>query len=319
MIPLSILDLTPIKQGGSVAQTFRESIDLAKQAEGWGYKRYWLVEHHNTPAVASAATTVLMGHIAGETNVIRIGAGGIMLPYHAPLVVAEQFGTLCALYPGRIDLGLGRGIASNAITLQALRRTSGNLEGFAQDISELLSYFHPSQGSPVRAVPGEGTDLPIWILGASIGAAALAAELGLAFAFAAHFAPDQLEMAVAAYRARFKPSRYLSKPLLMVSLTIIVAESDDEARFLFSSTQHASDEPLPPPVADYEASLTPERAQILRSYMRYAMVGAPQTVQRKLTEFIARHKPDELIITARLYNHDARLRSFELLSRIPFS
>ncbi len=317
MIPLSILDLTPIKQGGSVAATLRETLALARHAESLGYHRYWLVEHHNTPSVAAAATAVVMGHVAGGTKTIRVGAGGIMLPNHAPIMVAEQFGTLAALYPGRIDLGLGRGIASDPATLQALRRVPGDMAEFPRDVQELLYFLRPSApGQTVRAIPGEGADVPVWILGSSIGGAQLAASLGLAFAYASHFAPDQLEVALAAYRGRFMPSVHLDRPKVMLSLTVVAADSDEEARLHFSSAQQATDAPLPPPIPDYETRLDPQRLALIRNVFRHCVVGGPDTVAKGVADFIARYRPDEVIVTAQIFDPAARLRSFEILAQV---
>ncbi len=321
MIPLSVLDLTPIRQGGSAAATFRETVALAQAAERLGFHRYWLVEHHNTPSVAGAATAVLMAHVAAHTKTIRVGAGGIMLPNHAPLMVAEQFGTLAALHPGRIDLGLGRGIASDPETLKALRRQPNDAAEFPQDVEELLGFLKPATaGQPnlpnkkVRAVPGEGTELPVWILGSSLGGADLAARLGLPFAYASHFAPDQLDVALAAYRGRFKPSAFLDKPQVMLSLTVVAAETDEEARLLFSSAQAATDAPLPPPVRDYEKTLDPKRLALIQALFRHAVVGGPETVAKGLAAFIARYRPDEVIAVTQVFDPAARARSFEILS-----
>jgi luciferase family oxidoreductase group 1 len=315
MTPLSILDLTPIKQGGGVAATFRETTELAQHAQALGYKRYWLVEHHNTQSVAGAATAVLMAHVAAHTKTIRIGAGGIMLPNHAPLMVAEQFGTLAALYPGRIDLGLGRGVPCDAATLQALRRTPNDTAEFPRNVQELLFFLKPAApGQRVRAVPGEGADVPVWLLGSSLGGAQLAASLGLPFAFAAHFAPDQLDVALATYRARFTPSAWLDKPQVMLSLTVVAADTDEEARLLFSSAQQATDAPLPPPIANYEKTLEPQRLAPIKNAFRHSVVGGPDTVAKGVTDFIARYRPDEVIVTAQIYDHAARLKSFEILS-----
>jgi luciferase family oxidoreductase group 1 len=316
MIPLSILDLTPIKRGGNAAATFRETLELARHAEALGYHRYWLVEHHNTPSVAGAATAVVMAHVAAGTKTIRVGAGGIMLPNHAPIMVAEQFGTLAALYPGRIDLGLGRGIANDPATLQALRRSPGDQAEFPRDVQELLFFLRPAAvGQKVRAIPGEGAQVPVWILGSSLGGAQLAASLGLPFAFASHFAPDQLEVALAAYRGRFVPSPYGDKPKVMLSLTVVAAETDQEARLLFSSAQQATDAPLPPPIADYEKTLEPQRLALIRNVFRHSVVGGPDTVAKGVAEFIARYRPDEIIVAAQIFDHAARLRSFEILAR----
>jgi len=321
MIPLSILDLTPIRQGGNVADTFRETVALARAAERLGFHRYWLVEHHNTPSVAGAATAVLMAHVAAQTSTIRIGAGGIMLPNHAPLMVAEQFGTLAALYPGRIDLGLGRGINSDPETLKALRRQPNDMAEFPQDVEELLNFLKPSiagqpnlPGKKVRAIPGEGANVPVWILGSSLGGADLAARLGLPFAYASHFAPDQIDVALAAYRGRFKPSAYLQKPQVMLSLTVTAAETDAEARYLFSSAQAATDAPLPPPVRDFEKKLDPKRLALIQNLFRHAVVGGPATVAKGMTDFIGRYRPDEVIVVTQVFDAAARARSFEILS-----
>ena len=316
-VSLSILDLTPIKQGGDASATFRETLDLARHAESWGYQRYWLVEHHNTAGVAGSATAVVMAHVAAGTKSIRVGAGGIMLPNHAPLMVAEQFGTLAALYPGRIDLGLGRGINSDPATMRALRRIPGDMEEFPRDVQELLSYLRgPVPGQTVHAVPGEGCNLPVWILGTSLGGAQLAAALGLPFAFGSHFAPDQLEVALTAYRGRFQPSAQCPKPQVMLSLAVVCADTDEEARFLFSSAQQVSDGPLQPPIPNYEQRLDPQRLALLRRVMRYSLVGSPDTVAKGLADFTARYQPDEIIVTSQIYDHAARLRSFELLQQI---
>jgi luciferase family oxidoreductase group 1 len=316
MIPFSILDLTPIKQGGNAAATFRETLELAQHAERLGYHRYWLVEHHNTPSVAGAATAVVMAHVAAGTRTIRVGAGGIMLPNHAPIMVAEQFGTLAALHPGRIDLGLGRGVANDPATLQALRRQPNDQAEFPRDVQELLFFLRPAApGQKVRAIPGEGAAVPVWILGSSLGGAQLAASLGLPFAFASHFAPDQLEVALAAYRGRFVPSPTLDKPKVMLSLTVVAADSDAEARLLFSSAQQATDAPLPPPIADYEQKLDPQRLALIRNVFRHSVVGRPDTVATGVAEFIARYRPDEVIIAAQIFDHAARLKSFEILSK----
>ena len=315
MIPLSILDLTPIRQGGNIADTFRETVALAQAAERLGFRRYWLVEHHNTPSVAGAATAVLMAHVAAHTRTIRIGAGGIMLPNHAPLMVAEQFGTLAALYPGRIDLGLGRGIANDAETLRALRRQPNDVAEFPRDVEQLLSFLRPAMpNQKVRAIPGEGADVPVWILGSSLSGADLAARLGLPFAYASHFAPDQLDVALAAYRGRFRPSTYLQKPRVMLSLTVAAAGTDEDARYLFSSAQHATDAPLPPPVRDYEKKLDPKRLTLINNLFRHAVVGGPATVAKGMADFIARYRPDEVIAVTQIFDPAARARSFEILS-----
>ncbi|HEX2761029.1 MAG TPA: LLM class flavin-dependent oxidoreductase [Rhizomicrobium sp.] len=317
MIPISVLDLTPIKQGGSIAQTLAETLELARYAEALGFHRYWLVEHHNTPSVAGAATAVVIAHVAAGTRTIRVGAGGIMLPNHAPLMVAEQFGTLAALHPGRIDLGLGRGVPCDPATLQALRRMPGDGAEFPRDVQELLFFLRPAApGQKVRAIPGEGADVPVWILGSSPGGAQLAAGLGLPFAFASHFAPDQLDVALAAYRQRFVPSPYLQKPHVMLSLNVVGADTDEEAHLHFSSAQQATDAPLPPPIPDYEQTLEPQRLALIRGAFRHSAVGGPETIARSLKDFIARHRPDELIATAQIFDHAARMKSLEILSRV---
>ncbi len=315
MIPISILDLTPIKQGGTIAQTMAETLERARHAEKLGFHRYWLVEHHNTPSVAGAATAVVMAHVAAGTRTIRVGAGGIMLPNHAPLMVAEQFGTLAALHPGRIDLGLGRGIPCDAATLQALRRMPNDMAEFPRDVQELLFFLRPSvPGQKVRAIPGEGTDVPVWILGSSLGGAQLAASLGLPFAFASHFAPDQLDVALAAYRGRFMPSPALQRPQVMLSLSVVAADSEAQARLLFSSALQATTAPLPPPIADYEKTVDPQRMALIRNSLRHSLVGTAETIAKGLSDFIARYQPDEIITTAQIFDQAAHLRSLEILA-----
>jgi luciferase family oxidoreductase group 1 len=317
MTPISILDLTPIKQGGNAAASLRETVELAQRAEAWGYHRYWLVEHHNIPSMAGAATTVLMAHVAANTKTIRIGAGGIMLLNHAPIMVAEQFGTLEALHPGRIDLGLGRGIPCDPATLQALRRQPGDMADFPRDVQELLFFLRPeAPGQKVRAIPGAGAKVPVWILGSSLGGAQMAASMGLSFAFASHFAPDQMEVALAAYRGRFVPSAHLDKPKVMLSLTVVAADTDEEARLLFSTTQQATGAPLPPPVSDYENTLDPQRLAVIKNVFRHSVVGGPETVAKGVAAFIDRYKPDEVMTTSQIFDHAARLKSFEILSQV---
>ncbi|HEX3497953.1 MAG TPA: LLM class flavin-dependent oxidoreductase [Stellaceae bacterium] len=321
MIPFSVLDLSPIAQGSDAGQSLRNTLDLARHAEGWGYPRYWLAEHHNMPGIASAATSVVIGHVAGGTSTIRVGAGGVMLPNHAPLVIAEQFGTLESLYPGRIDLGLGRAPGTDQVTAHALRRTlAGDVDGFPQDVLELMSYFAPATPEQrVRAVPGTGLNVPIWILGSSLYGAQLAAALGLPYAFASHFAPDQMATAIELYRNRFRPREEGAKPHVMLGLNVFAAATDAEAARLFTSLQQAfvnlrrgRPGPLPPPVDDIEAVLSPmERAMVARS-LSCTIVGAPATVRQGLADFIAGTGADELMITAQIFDHQARLRSFEI-------
>lgn len=325
MVPLSILDLSPIIQGGDAAVALRNTVDLACHAEEWGYRRYWLAEHHSMPGIASAATSIVIGHVAGATNTIRVGAGGIMLPNHSPLIIAEQFGTLATLYPGRIDLGVGRAPGTDQRTMRALRRNlTGDHDAFPQDVLELIAYLGPpSPDQPIRAVPGAGTEVPVWILGSSLYGAQLAAALGLPYAFASHFAPEQLEPAIAVYRERFRPSPHLPKPHVMLGISVFAAETDAEARRLFTSQQQAvinlrsgQPSPLPPPIDDIAAILDHRGRAILDSVFACAMVGSSATVERGLNAFIARHRPDELIVTAQIFDHAARLRSFNILSKI---
>jgi len=325
MVPLSVLDLSPIVQGGDAAAALRNTVDLARHAEQWGYRRYWLAEHHNMPGIASAATSIVIGHVAGATSAIRVGAGGIMLPNHSPLVIAEQFGTLAALYPGRIDLGVGRAPGTDQRTMLALRRNlTGDHDSFPQDVLELIAYLGPlSPEQAVRAVPGAGSQVPVWILGSSLYGAQLAAALGLPYAFASHFAPEQLEPAIATYRERFRPSPHLAKPHVMLGMGVFAAETDAEARRLFTSQQQAvinlrsgRPGPLPPPIDDIEAILDGRSRLILESVLSCAIVGSPKTVRDDLDAFIARHRPDEVMVTAQIFDHAARLRSFELLSEI---
>ena len=322
MVPLSVLDLSPILQGSNAGQSLHNSLDLARHAERLGYNRFWLAEHHNMPGVASAATAVCIAHVAGGTSTIRVGAGGIMLPNHAPLVIAEQFGTLASLHPGRIDLGLGRAPGTDQITARALRRTlAGDVDRFPQDVVELMSFFKPVQpGQMIQAVPGAGLDVPVWILGSSLFGAQLAAVLGLPFAFASHFAPAQMDEAVELYRHRFEPSEHLAKPYVMLGLNVVAGETDAEARRLFTSLQQAflnlrtgRPSPLPPPVDDIEARFAAVGMETaMQGALKTAVVGDPATVRAGLETFVARHRPDEIMVTAQIYDHAARIRSFEI-------
>lgn len=325
MIPLSVLDLSPVVEGGDVAQSLANTLDLARHAERLGYRRYWLAEHHNMPGIASAATSVVIGHVAAGTSTIRVGAGGIMLPNHSPLVIAEQFGTLAALHPGRIDLGLGRAPGTDPLTARALRRNlAGDVDDFPQDVVELMGYFAPAEpGQRVRAVPGEGLDVPVWILGSSLYGAQLAAMLGLPYAFASHFAPAELERAIAIYRERFQASAQLDRPYVMAGLNVVAAETDAEARRLFTSAQQAfvnlrSGRPgkLPPPVDDIEPLLAGPARQMLSQVLSAAVVGSAASVRQGLAEFVARTGVDEIIVTAQIYDHQARRRSYELLAQV---
>jgi luciferase family oxidoreductase group 1 len=321
MSALAVLDLSPIVEGGDAAQALHNSRDLARHAERLGYRRFWLAEHHNMPGVASAATSVAIGYVAEGTSTIRVGAGGIMLPNHAPLVIAEHFGTLAALYPGRIDLGLGRAPGTDQVTARALRRTlAGDIDDFPRDVIELMTYFKPAEpGQLVQAVPGGGLDVPVWILGSSTYGAQLAAALGLPFAFASHFAPADLDEALRLYRSLFRPSERLAAPYVMCGLNVVAAETDGEARRLFTSLQQAfvnlrtgRPSKLPPPVDDIEAVVHPSAHPMLAQVLARAVVGAPQTVQAGLAAFVARTGADEVIVTAQIYDHAARVRSFEI-------
>lgn len=324
-IRYSLLDLSPIAAGGNAGESFRQSLDLARHAERWGYTRYWVAEHHNIPAVASAATSVVIGHIAGGTSSIRVGAGGIMLPNHAPLVIAEQFGTLESLYPGRIDLGLGRAPGGDHATARALRRNLGsNGDTFPRDVEELQMYFRPAvAGQAVRAIPGEGLNIPLYLLGSSDFSADLASQLGLPFAFASHFAPQFLHVALAMYRSRFEPSDVLDRPYAMVGVNVFAADTDEEARRLFTSLQQqflnmvrGRPGPIPPPVDSMEPLWSPvEKAQVERM-TAYSVVGSAATIRAGLEKVLADTQADEIIGTALMYDHASRLRSFEIAADV---
>jgi luciferase family oxidoreductase group 1 len=323
MIPFSILDLSPIVQGGDAAQALGRTIDLARHAETWGYHRYWLAEHHNIPSVASAATPVVIAAVAGHTSTIRVGAGGVMLPNHSPLVVAEQFGTLESLFPGRIDLAIGRAPGSDQLTARALRRNPSDADTFPQDVIELIMYFKAPPGQRVRAVPGAGLEIPIWILGSSLFGAQLAAELGLPYAFASHFAPALMMDAIKLYRARFRPSEFLDHPHVMLGINVVAGETDEEAVALFSSHQqvfvslrHGTPGPLPPPDRGFVERLEPHQRRELEETLSVAAIGSMATVQAVLEEFVARTQADELIIVSQIFDHAARLRSYELAAAI---
>ncbi len=324
MVALSVLDLAPIREGGDAAQAFAHTRDLARHVEAWGYTRYWLAEHHNMVGIGSAATAVLIGHVAGSTEAMRVGSGGVMLPNHTPLVVAEQFGTLASLYPGRIDLGLGRAPGTDPQTVRALRRDrSGGPDQFPRDVAELLGYFAPAApGQAVRAVPGAGLEVPVWILGSSVSSAQLAAHLGLPYAFASHFAPGQLTEALELYRSRFEPSQYLQQPYVMLGMNVVAAESDAQAAYLFTSAQQQfctvlRGRPglLPSPVEDMEAIWTPAEKAGVADALRCSAVGAEQTVRERVTEFVQATGADEIMASTLIYDHRAALRSFELLAR----
>ena len=318
MIPLSFLDLCPVTEGGSVAESLAHTVDVAQHAEHWGFNRFWMAEHHGMPGIASAATAVLIGHVAGATSRIRVGAGGIMLPNHSPLVIAEQFGTLEALYPGRIDLGLGRAPGSDQATARALRRNlDTDPDAFPRDVLELIAYFEGR--TPVRAVPGEGHEVPIWVLGSSLFGAQLAAMLGLPYAFASHFAPAQMMDAIAVYRAQFKPSRFLQRPHVMLGYNVFAADTDDEAHYLASSWQQSfvnlrSGHPgrLPPPIEGYVESLAPQGRKLLEQVLSCSAIGAPGKVADRIKAFVEQTGADELILTSNMHDHAARLRSIEI-------
>jgi luciferase family oxidoreductase group 1 len=321
MIPFSILDLSPVAAGSNAAQSLRNTLDLARHAESWGYRRYWLAEHHSMPGIASAATSVVICHVAAGTKTIRVGAGGIMLPNHSPLVIAEQFGTLESLFPGRIDLGLGRAPGSDQTTARALRRNlASDPEQFPQDVMELMGYLGPATPDQrVLAFPGVGTEVPLWILGSSLFGAQVAAALGLPFAFASHFAPAMMMQAIEIYRARFQPSAQLDRPYVMLGFNIFAADSDALARFLSTSMQQAfvnlrSGRPgqLPPPMADYESQLPPAARAMLADVLSCSAIGSRDTVRAALVAFIARTQPNEIMITSQIFEHAARLHSYEI-------
>lgn len=323
MIPLSVLDLSPVPEGSDAGQSLRNTLELAQQAEKLGFTRYWLAEHHNMPGIASAATSVVIGHVAAGTSTIRVGAGGIMLPNHSPLVIAEQFGTLASLFPGRIDLGLGRAPGTDQLTAHALRRNlESSANDFPRDVVELLNYFKPvDPAQRVQAVPGAGLDVPVWILGSSLFGAQLAAMLGLPYGFASHFAPADMERAVELYRERFEPSEYLQKPYVMLGLNVIAADTDEEAHHLFTSQLQAfvnlrSGRPgkLPAPVAGYQEQLDPSAQALVRQMLSCRVVGSPETVDKGIREFAERTGADELMVTGMIYDHQKRLRSYEIVS-----
>ncbi|MEV5029900.1 LLM class flavin-dependent oxidoreductase [Paenibacillus sp. LPE1-1-1.1] len=326
-IPFSILDLAPIITGGTPAQSFRNTLDLAQHAEKWGYNRYWVAEHHNMPGIASSATSVVIGYIAAGTEKIRVGSGGIMLPNHAPLVIAEQFGTLESMYPGRIDLGLGRAPGSDQVAARALRRGLGsNGEDFPEQLNELRHYFNPGEdarGVMPRAVPGEGLDVPIWLLGSSGFSAQLAGHHGLPFAFASHFAPDFLVPALKLYRDNFRPSDVLAKPYAMAGVNVIMADSDEAAAFLATSQEQAFLNlirgrmgQLNPPVDSMDGLWSEQEKMMVRKQLSFTITGTKAAVKEKLNDIIDQTGVDELIVVSQIYDHSARLRSFELLAEV---
>lgn len=320
MIPFSVLDLAPIVEGGDAGAAFRNSLDLARHAERWGYRRFWMAEHHSMPGVASAATSVALAYVGAGTSTIRIGAGGIMLPNHAPLMIAEQFGTLASLFPGRVDLGLGRAPGTDGATAAALRRGLAGVDSFPQDVVELIDYFGPRRPDRrVRAIPGEGLEVPVWILGSSTYGAQLAAMLGLPYAFASHFAPGQMMEAIRVYRESFQPSAQLAEPYVMLGFNVFAADSDEEGKLLATSLQQAfvnlrtgNPTPLQPPVPGYGETLPIEARALLRGALSASGIGSPDTVRAAIRAFVERTGADELMITSQVYDHQARLRSFEI-------
>jgi luciferase family oxidoreductase group 1 len=319
MVPISILDLVPVVLGETPRDALRKTLDLAQHAERFGYTRYWVAEHHNMTGIASAATAVVIGYLAGGTSRIRVGSGGIMLPNHSPLVIAEQFGTLESLYPGRIDLGVGRAPGTDHRASRALRRDPGRADSFPEDVLELQAFLAPvKSGQPVRAVPGAGTEVPIWILGSSTYGAELAAALGLPYAFASHFAPDALLSALDIYRRKFKPSKQLDQPYAMVGVNVVAAETDEEARRLFTTVQQSftnlvrgAPGKLQAPIDNIDDYWTPMEQHQAAHMLQYAIVGSSETVRKGLEDFVALTKADELMIVSSLYDHVARVRSYE--------
>ena len=326
MVPLSVLDLAPIVEGSDAAQALRNTLDLARHVEAWGYRRYWLAEHHNMDGVASSATAVLIGHVAGGTTTMRVGSGGVMLPNHAPLVIAEQFGTLATLYPGRIDLGLGRAPGTDGLTMRALRRhlDTANEDDFLHDVQELQAYLDdPQPEQRVRAVPGMGTKVPIWLLGSSLYSAQASAMLGLPFAFASHFAPAMLMAALQEYRGRFRPSPTLGKPHAMVGVNVICADSDDEAQRIatslylrFLGMHRGRRGPLPRPIETMDGQWTEVERAGVEQMLAVSAIGSPDTVRRGLDHILAVTQADELIVATAVHDHPARLRSYELLAQL---
>ena len=321
---LSVLDLAPISEGSDAAKSFQHTLDLAQHAEQWNYHRYWLAEHHGMPGIASAATSILIGHVAANTSTIRVGAGGIMLPNHSPLVIAEQFGTLASLFPNRIDLGIGRAPGSDQITARALRRNlNSESDTFPQDVIELLDYFSPEPKGPVKAVPGTGLDVPVWILGSSLFGAQLAASLGLPYAFASHFAPTYMMQALEIYRSTFRPSQYLDKPYVMLGFNVFAADSDEEAHFLASSMQQAfinlrSGNPtkLPSPITNLWNQLGGAEQVMLNQVLSCTAIGTAQKIESDILTFIAKTEADELMITSQIFDHQARLKSYKITADV---
>jgi len=326
-IPWSVLDLAPIVEGGNPAQAFRNSLDLARHAERWGYHRYWLAEHHNMVGIASSATSVVIGYIAGGTSTIRVGSGGIMLPNHSPLVIAEQFGTLESMYPGRIDLGLGRAPGTDQVTARALRRDTGNHGGnFPEQLEELRAYLDPPVDPatmPVRAIPGEGLAIPIWLLGSSGFSAQLAGQLGLPFAFASHFSPEHTLEALELYRRTFRPSEALDEPYAMICINVIAADTEEQASYLATSMQQqflnlirGRPGKLKPPVENMDELWSDYERAVVQQQLRYTVVGSPATLETKLLDILDETQVNEIMVNAMIYDHAERLRSFEIVSQV---
>ena len=317
----SVLDLAPIPEGSEAAQAIRNTVDLAKRTESWGYHRYWMAEHHNMPGIASAATSILIGHVAAQTQAMRVGAGGIMLPNHAPLAIAEQFGTLAAIFGDRIDLGLGRAPGGDGAVYQALRRAGDDFPG---DVAELLGYLgDPKPSAPVRAIPGEGSHVPVWILGSSLYGAQLAAHFGLPYAFASHFAPDALEEALYLYRSDFKPATPDAAPYFMLAANVFAADTDAEGAYLRTSMQQAfarmrtgTRGQLPKPVEDIDSEIGRAVRLGVDQMLRVSATGSPEAVRKQLNGFVEKYQPDELILTGQIHDHKARIRSFEIAAQV---
>jgi luciferase family oxidoreductase group 1 len=325
-IPLSVLDLVPVLSGKTPAESFKNSLELARHVESWGFQRYWLAEHHNMAGIASTATSVLIGHIAGGTSKIRVGSGGVMLPNHAPLIIAEQFGTLASLYPGRIDLGLGRAPGTDQLTTRALRRhLSGSVEDFPANVEELKQYLSPANNTaPVRSIPGEGLDIPIWLLGSSTYSAQLAGILGLPFAFASHFAPTNLHIALNVYRNNFKPSERLKEPYAMAGINVVAADTDEQAQklatslymFFLSVIRGGKSNQLAPPVEDMENYWTEPEKNAAMQMLHYTLIGGPASVKNELQSFVNETQVDEVMVVSNIYDQKARLTAIPIIANV---
>lgn len=323
-IPFSILDLVPILSGKTASDSFKTTVDLAQHAERWGFKRYWMAEHHNMPGIASSATSILIGHVAGNTSSIRVGSGGVMLPNHAPLVVAEQFGTLESLYPGRIDLGIGRAPGTDQLTSMALRRDlHGSVEDFPNNVQEIRNYFATDPTARVRAVPGEGLEVPVWLLGSSTYGAQLAGMLGLPYAFASHFAPASLHAALKVYRESFQPSDVLQEPYAMACVNVVAADTDEEANHLattlyqsFLNVIRGTARQMQPPVESMDGLWDASEKYNVLQMLRYSFIGSPKTVKEEMQAFLDETQVDEIMVASHIFDHKARLHSYEILSEL---